>query len=41
MKQYAIIGLSNFGKFMLDELSKLDCEILVVDKKRELMSVMK
>jgi trk/ktr system potassium uptake protein len=41
MKQYAIIGLSNFGKFMLDELSKLDCEILVVDKKRELIEAIK
>lgn len=33
MKQYAIIGMSKFGRFMLDELLKFDCEILVVDKK--------
>ena len=41
MKQYAIIGLSSFGKFMLDELSNLDCEILVIDKKRELIEAIK
>ncbi|MCK5156096.1 MAG: TrkA family potassium uptake protein [Spirochaetales bacterium] len=41
MKQYAIIGLSNFGKFMLEELIKIDCEILVIDKKRELIEAIK
>ncbi|MCF7933546.1 MAG: TrkA family potassium uptake protein [Spirochaetia bacterium] len=41
MKQYAIIGMSKFGRFMLDELLKFDCEILVVDKKRDLIESVK
>lgn len=41
MKQYAIIGMSAFGRFMLDELSGFDCEILVIDKKRELIEAVK
>ena len=41
MKQYAIIGMSNFGKSMLDELTKIDCEILVIDKDRELVESLK
>lgn len=41
MKQYAIIGVSNFGRFMLEELGKIDCEILVIDKKRELIEAIK
>jgi len=41
MKQYAIIGMSKFGRYMLDELTKIDCEILVIDKKRELIESLK
>lgn len=41
MRQYAIIGISKFGRFMLDELAKVDCEILVIDKKRELIEAIK
>ncbi len=41
MKQFAIIGLSNFGKFMLDEFLGIDCEILVIDKSRELIESIK
>lgn len=35
MKQFAIIGLSSFGKMMLEELSETACEILIIDKNRE------
>ncbi|MBI9104481.1 MAG: TrkA family potassium uptake protein [Spirochaetales bacterium] len=31
-KQFAIIGVDKFGKRMIDELSSLDCEILIIDK---------
>ncbi len=41
MKQFAIIGMSTFGRFMLDELNRIDCEILVIDKKRELIEALK
>lgn len=41
MKQYAIIGMSNFGRFMLEEFEKIDCELLVIDKKRELIETIK
>ncbi|HUX20058.1 MAG TPA: TrkA family potassium uptake protein [Spirochaetia bacterium] len=32
MKQFAIIGVSKFGSRILDELSQIDCEILIIDK---------
>ena len=35
MKQYAIIGLGNFGKRMAEEFTKLGIEFLVIDKDRE------
>ncbi len=41
MKQFAIIGMSKFGRRMLDELSQVDCEILIVDKNRELIEALK
>jgi trk system potassium uptake protein TrkA len=41
MRQYAIIGVSKFGLYMLDELSKVECEILVIDKKKELIETLK
>ncbi len=35
MKQFAIIGLSNFGKRMLEELCDMDVETIIIDKDRE------
>jgi trk system potassium uptake protein TrkA len=35
MKQFAIIGLSYFGKNVLDELLDLDADVLIIDKDRE------
>lgn len=32
MKQIAIIGLGSFGKRVLEELVRLDCEIILVDR---------
>jgi trk system potassium uptake protein TrkA len=37
MKQFAIIGLSYFGKNVLDELLELGTEVLVIDKDREVI----
>jgi len=37
MKRIAIIGLSYFGKNVLDELVDLDAEILLIDKDREVI----
>jgi trk system potassium uptake protein TrkA len=37
MKQFAIIGLTNFGRRMLDELLSFDVEILIVDKSEALV----
>ena len=41
MKQFAIIGMSNFGLRMMEELSQLDCEILIVDKDRTVIEALK
>lgn len=41
MKQFAIIGLDEFGMRMLDELSLVDCEILVIDKDAEVIELVK
>ena len=41
MKQFAIIGVSKFGQRMLDELSEVDCEILIVDRSRERIEALK
>jgi len=41
MKQFAIIGMSTFGQRMLEELSQLDCEILIVDKDRTVIEALK
>ncbi|RKX72897.1 MAG: TrkA family potassium uptake protein [Spirochaetes bacterium] len=41
MKQFAIVGLSNFGKRMLEELSQIDVEILIVDKSRDRVELYK
>lgn len=40
-KQFAIIGVSKFGLYMLEELIKVDCEILVIDKKKDLIENLK
>jgi trk system potassium uptake protein len=37
MKQYAVIGIGAFGRRILDELSKLDVEVLIVDKDPEII----
>ncbi len=37
MKQFAIIGLSSFGRDMLEELSEISCEIMIIDKNAELV----
>lgn len=41
MKQFAIIGVSKFGLRVLEELSEIDCEILIIDKDRELIEKLK
>ncbi len=41
MKQFAIIGLSYFGKNVLDELLELDVEVLIIDKDREVIEAYK
>lgn len=41
MKQFAIIGVSKFGYRVMEELSQIDCEILIVDKDRELIEKLK
>jgi trk system potassium uptake protein TrkA len=37
MKQFAVIGLSTFGRRMLEELLDYDCEILIIDKNQEVI----
>ncbi len=41
MKQYAIIGVSSFGRRILEELILLDCEIILIDKDPELIDYFK
>ncbi|MBU0935519.1 MAG: TrkA family potassium uptake protein [Spirochaetes bacterium] len=41
MKQFAILGLSYFGKNVLEEMLDLDIDILIVDKDRELIDLYK
>ena len=41
MKQFAIIGIGTFGLRMIEDLSKLDCEILIIDKKRDVIEALK
>ncbi|HUX49639.1 MAG TPA: TrkA family potassium uptake protein [Spirochaetia bacterium] len=41
MKQFAIIGLSNFGQRMLEELLGSSAEILIIDKDREIIDMYK
>jgi trk system potassium uptake protein TrkA len=41
MKQFAIIGLGTFGQMILEELVNVDCEILLIDKSREVVDLYK
>ncbi|MCD6122029.1 MAG: TrkA family potassium uptake protein [Spirochaetales bacterium] len=41
MKQFAIIGLSRFGQRILEELIDVNCEILIIDKSREIIEIYK
>lgn len=41
MKQFAIIGLDVFGQSLLEELTYVDCEILIIDKSREVIEFYK
>lgn len=37
MKQFAIIGLSNFGRRLLEEFLEVDAQILIVDKDKDVV----
>ncbi|WKC58260.1 TrkA family potassium uptake protein [Borrelia sp. P9F1] len=37
MKTFVIIGLNNLGVHLLEDLSKLDCQIIIVDTSKELV----
>jgi len=37
MKQFAIIGVSAFGHRILEELKDIECEIIIIDKNREII----
>ena len=41
MKQFAIIGISTFGKRVLEELVEIDCEVILIDKSSELVELYK
>lgn len=41
MKQFALIGISTFGKRVLDELVEVDCEVILIDKRSELIDMYK
>jgi trk system potassium uptake protein TrkA len=41
MKQFAIIGLSRFGRRLLEELMDTDSEIILIDKDREIIDLYK
>jgi trk system potassium uptake protein TrkA len=41
MKQFALIGMDNFGRRVLEELILLDCEILLIDRDREVIEFYK
>lgn len=41
MKQFAIIGVSTFGKRVLDELIEIDCEVILIDKRNEIIDIYK
>jgi len=41
VKQFAIIGLSRFGRRLLEELMETDSEIILIDKDREVIDLYK
>ncbi len=41
MKQIAILGLSHFGKSVLDELLNLNVDVFIIDKNREVIDTYK
>jgi len=41
MKQYAVIGVSSFGKRILEELILMDCEIILIDKDPDIIEYFK
>jgi len=41
MKQFALIGVDTFGKRVLEELVPLECEILLIDRSREIIDFYK
>ena len=41
MKQIAILGLSHFGKSVLDELLDLDVDVFIIDKNRDVIDAYK
>jgi trk system potassium uptake protein TrkA len=41
MKQVAILGLSHFGKSVLDELINLNVDVFIIDKNREVIDTYK
>jgi trk system potassium uptake protein TrkA len=41
MKQFAIIGLSRFGRRLLEEFLETDAELIIVDKDREVIELYK
>lgn len=40
-KQFAIIGVDKFGRRMIEELSALDCEVLIIDKDPQVVEGLK
>lgn len=41
MKQFAIIGAGAFGKRVLEEMIKMECEIILIDKNKDLIDLHK
>ncbi|MDC7224808.1 MAG: TrkA family potassium uptake protein [Spirochaetales bacterium] len=41
MKQFAIIGVDTFARSLLEELISVDCEILLIDRNREVIDFYK
>ena len=41
MKQFAILGLSYFGKDVLEELLELGADIMIIDKDRTVIDAYK
>lgn len=41
MKQFAVIGIGKFGNRMLEEFLQMECELLIVDKSKEIIDLFK